>query len=275
MCKQQRRGGERATRGECRGGRFGEERRPPRRGTSREQKRDDVSPKDKKWRRFGEHASSSSPSDDDARSDEGADERGRGACDARRRHEARDDARTGGQTVRTECDDATRNKEEEETILIGHGVQQARNGQRERVSRGWICRGKTLTLAVDTNERDVLLHGICEFNLGRVERYVGGHRVWRRRADSVFDGVRRVADVVVVRVFVYKVERKVGERKAILCRHRNVYKLLYYVYDCVVPDAFGFASGGLLSTVVEMAAKRVERRHRGIYELDVFVVLCV
>ena len=41
------------------------------------------------------------------------------------------------------------------------------------------------------------------------------------------------------------------------------------------PDAFGFASGGLLSTVVEMAAKRVERRHRGIYELDVFVVLCV
>ena len=87
--------------------------------------------------------------------------------------------------------------------------------------------------------------------------------------------VYAVADVVVVRVYVYKVERKVGERKAILCRHRNVYKLLYYVYDCVVPDAFGFASGGLLSTVVEMAAKRVERRHRGIYELDVFVVLCV
>ena len=61
---------------------------------------------------------------------------GEGARDARKRHEARDDARTCGQTVRTECDDATRNKEEEETILIGHGVQQARTANASGLAAG-------------------------------------------------------------------------------------------------------------------------------------------
>ena len=46
--------------------------------------------------------------------------------------------------------------------------------------------------------------------LDALERYAGRDCVWRRRADSVFDGVRGVADVVVVRVFVYETEPKVG-----------------------------------------------------------------
>ena len=66
-----------------------------------------------------------------------------------------------------------------------------------------------------------------------------------------------------------------GEGEAVLCRDWNIHKLFCAVYDCVVPDALGFAPGGLIRAVVEMAAERFERRHRGLYELDVFIVLRV